>query len=271
MADSRRRSGSRVNDRTQRAQAAPVSVNRRPVVRIIAALAIFAMLAGLIAAVIATAASSGGDDPEVTEPEQPPAAELTPPPPGESLTGPTPCPPLDGTAARTTRFEEPTSDCLDPEADYLASIVTQRGTIEVTLDMGGETAAVNEFVSLAAYHYWDSSPFEVVLDRGLIASWRFRDETTIGPGYDLMLEPPTDPSYGRGDVVMFVTEETATAQFSIVTTDEVGAFLGPGDVVIGTVTSGLDVADNIVAFAGSELGLPIAEVIVDAVVITESL
>jgi hypothetical protein len=79
--------------------------------------------------------------------------------PGEAIAGEAPCPPPDGSARRVTRFSQPPPDCLTPGVDYGADIRTSKGTLTVDLQEAESRAAVNTFVFLARYHYYDGLPF----------------------------------------------------------------------------------------------------------------
>jgi hypothetical protein len=113
-----------------------------------------------------------------------PAASLPAVAPGAVLAGTPPCPPIDGTAPRTTQFGGPPPDCLDPALDYTADLVTSKGTITVDLQEQDYAGPVNNFVFLARYHYYDGLPVTFIR-RG---SWAevadpVNADGSPGPGY----------------------------------------------------------------------------------------
>jgi cyclophilin family peptidyl-prolyl cis-trans isomerase len=116
---------------------------------------------------------------------------------GEAITGETPCPQADGSSPRTTSFENAPPMCLDyANFDYDAVIRTSKGDIELFLIEDAAPQAVNNFATLARYHYYDGLPITRIIPRG----WAEIDDLTgpdggRGPGYRLANE--SDP---RGTV-----------------------------------------------------------------------
>ena len=67
---------------------------------------------------------------------------------GASITGETPCPPADGSAERTTSFEQAPPMCIDPAKTYTATLETTEGDIVIELDAANAPETVNNFVVL---------------------------------------------------------------------------------------------------------------------------
>ncbi|MGH2683869.1 MAG: peptidylprolyl isomerase, partial [Actinomycetota bacterium] len=80
---------------------------------------------------------------------------LTPVPEGAAITGETPCPATDGSAERTSSFENPPPMCIDTEKTYTATVTTTKGefTIELLDDQAPKT--VNNFVVLSRYKFYE--------------------------------------------------------------------------------------------------------------------
>jgi hypothetical protein len=110
-----------------------------------------------------------------------PLVSLPTPPPGATAAGTAACPPADGSAARTTRFEQAPPTCLDPQIDYEATIRTSKGPLRVNLNEQSSPEAVNAFVVLARYHYYDGLPVTTVR-RGAFAEV---GDPAGGPGFRL--------------------------------------------------------------------------------------
>src|SRR4051794_14754427 len=111
---------------------------------------------------VATSSASASSGPSTSDTSTsdtvaPPA--VTVPPAGASITGDTPCPPADGSAARTTTFEKAPPTCIDPNKTYAATLSTSKGDITVDLDPKAAPQAVNNFVVLSRYHYYDGVAF----------------------------------------------------------------------------------------------------------------
>jgi cyclophilin family peptidyl-prolyl cis-trans isomerase len=168
--------------------------------------------------------------------------------PGEMLTGPTPCPPAEGAAARVATFAEAPPTCIDPARTYTAVFDTSAGTIRAELDTERTPQTANNFVVLARYKYYDGSRF-------------FRTDTSIGiiqggglsnteePGYTIADEG-SGYTYTPGDLVMARTIQpnSAGAQFFFAVDDSVSALDAQGTyVTFGRVTEGLDVLQAILA------------------------
>jgi peptidylprolyl isomerase len=113
-----------------------------------------------------------------------PAAALPTVAPGATIAGQPPCPPDDGSAPRTTQFGGPPPNCLSPDLDYVADLVTSKGTIRIDVLAQDSSGPANNFVFLARYHYYDGLPVTFVR-RG---SWAevadpVNADGTPGPGY----------------------------------------------------------------------------------------
>ncbi len=105
--------------------------------------------------------------------------------PGATLTGATPCPAEDGSSPRTTQFAGPPPQCSDPKVVYDAVIHTSVGDIKVFLNSELAPGAVNNFIVLARYHYYDGAPLTQITSR-----------TTMVVGADSTTgNPPAMPGY----------------------------------------------------------------------------
>ncbi len=114
---------------------------------------------------------------------------------GATLTGATPCPNADGSSPRTTKFAQAPPTCLDPTKEYDATIHTSKGDISLFLLPEVSPASVNNFVTLARYHYYDGLPVTRITPRGWaeIADPKLGDGTS-GPGYTIKSETPSQGS-----------------------------------------------------------------------------
>jgi hypothetical protein len=159
---------------------------------------------GLVGLVLALALVAGffgvqsGDDTQTDSPAEPPGdpttastvpatgdAELTFPPQGESITAETPCPADDGSAPRVTSFAGAPPVCIDPAMPYEAIIRTSKGELKLLLNSEQAPDAVNNFVVLSRYHYYDGQPFTAIKSReSAYVAARF-DGDQSSPGYTL--------------------------------------------------------------------------------------
>lgn len=195
---------------------------------------------------------------------------------GASITGETPCPAVDGSAERTTSFENPPPMCIDPTKSYTATLATTEGDLVVELDAETAPQTVNNFVVLARYHFYDDVPFHRIV-------YRFVNQAgdpvgpepgAGGPGYVIPDELPADPAtaYPSGAVAMANRgPNSGGSQFFIVVDDAEGALTGTGSYsVFGQVTpAGIEVSEAINALVGPN-DLPTKPVTITKVTITES-
>ncbi|GAC1538877.1 MAG: peptidylprolyl isomerase [Acidimicrobiales bacterium] len=169
---------------------------------------------------------------------------------GASLTGPTPCPAPDGTAARTTHFASAPPSCIDPSKKFTATFDTSEGRIVVDLDTKRTAGTVNNFIMLSRYHYYDKSSFDRIdtsidiIQGGSPSTQSIADP---GPGYTINDEGGRF-TYAPGDLVMARSQgkNSGSAQYFFVTGPKASALDSQGTyVVFGHVREGLDVLQKV--------------------------
>jgi cyclophilin family peptidyl-prolyl cis-trans isomerase len=206
------------------------------------------------------------------------------PGPGAKITGDTPCPPADGAAERTTSFEKAPPTCIDAAKTYTATITTSEGDIVVELDDEKAPIAVNNFVVLARYGYYENVPFHRIIpgfmdQAGTPVDQGSADiETT--PGYVIPDELPdvsglASPGDAYPDGALATANrgpDTASSQFFIVVNGGGQQFAAnPAYTVFGQVIEGLEVASAINAFGDQATnGTPTKAITIEKVTITES-
>lgn len=197
------------------------------------------------------------------------------------VTGDTPCPPADGSAKPTFAFEKAPPLCIDPAKAYVATMHTNQGAIDITLDTAKTPQTANNFVVLSRYHYYDGTSLfrtntGIAIIQGGAPHTQFNDDP--GPGYTI----PDEGSgfkYTEGDLVMARTNapNSASAQFFFAAGPETSQLDGQGTyVTFGKVSSGMDVVKKILALhkddpaAGSPgEGGPGELVVIERITITE--
>lgn len=246
------------------------------------------LIVGIIVAVLAIAfiwSTIQSDDDEsssttTTTAEQ--ASAVPPPPgPGATITGETPCPPVDGSAERTTTFESAPPDCLEDGVDYVAVFDTTEGEIRVDLDESAMPNTVNNFVTLARYGYYDDTaifrtdPSIEIIQGG---SPTTNDPGDPGPGYTI--EDEADGfTYEAGQLVMARSAgpDSSGAQFFFVAgpgaagLDAQGTYLVFGE----TDEAGLEVVQGVLGLHQEDPsnplgGSPDPAVVVNSVTIEEN-
>jgi peptidyl-prolyl cis-trans isomerase B (cyclophilin B) len=164
---------------------------------------------------------------------------------------------------------------------YVATVTTNCGDIELTLDGEKAPQAVASFVELAKQNYWLNAPCHRLTAGESLKVLQCGDPTGTGqgtPGYGFGVEnAPKDGVYPRGTLAMARTDDPKKGnggQFFLVYGDS--TLPDPdGYTVFGTVTSGLDIVDKIaaagVAPGGSSTddGFPAAPISILRVAVTE--
>jgi cyclophilin family peptidyl-prolyl cis-trans isomerase len=140
-----------------------------------------------------------------------------------------------------------------------ATIVTEKGTITFDLYCGSSPVAAQNFVNLASAGFYDGLTFHRIMPNFVIQGGDPNGNGSGGPGYTIKDEPVVG-TYGRGIVAMARTgaPNSAGSQFFIVVSDQARNALQSANTyaIFGKVTSGMDVADQIVSgpSSGGEAG-----------------
>lgn len=131
---------------------------------------------------------------------------------------------------------------------YTATLVTNKGTMDVELLPAEAPHAVNNFVFLAKQGFYDCVPFHRIIKDFMVQTGDPEGTGTGGPGYTIQDDKVSMP-YDRGVVAMANTgsPNTGGSQFFIVHGTDVNNTLGPTYPIFGKVTKGLDVLDDIAA------------------------
>lgn len=193
---------------------------------------------------------------------------------GASISGETPCPAADGSAARTTDFEQAPPMCIDLAKSYTATLATTEGDVVIELDAANAPQTVNNFVVLARYHFYDNVPFHRIVP-GFVnqAGDPVGPQPGSGdPGYTIPDELPADPAtaYPAGTVAMANGgPESGGSQFFLVIGDPNAALSGAGSFsVFGKVVEGQDISEAINALGGPD-DLPTKPAAINSMTITE--
>jgi peptidyl-prolyl cis-trans isomerase B (cyclophilin B) len=201
------------------------------------------------------------------------SAELTFPAPGTAMSGPTPCPAEDGSSPKVTRFEGPPPRCIDPTRFYEAVLHTTVGDLKLLLNPEQAPNAVNNFVVLARYHYYDGQPFTTILPRKAAQIRpRFEPPETDSPGYTLPGEAPERGQIFVPGTIAFVPATPDTDDYAasfVLATFELAADLPQNFTSFGLM---LDGQQTLIAIdrSGSEAGSPTRAVVIDSITITPS-
>jgi peptidyl-prolyl cis-trans isomerase B (cyclophilin B) len=224
-------------------------------------------------------AFDGDDDDTLTDTSTPAVsvAPITTAPLGSApaTTPAAECPPADGSAEQQREFTAAQPMCIDTAKTYTAEIVTNKGTLTVELLDDQAPLTVNNFVTLARYHYFDGIGCHRIIPGFMAQCGDPTGTGSGGPGYSFQDELPTEPApYKKGVLAMANSgPNTQGSQFFIMTADN--ETLAPNYSVFGQVTAGLDdTVDALDAAGNPDPGAngvpPLEEVTIESVTITES-
>lgn len=167
--------------------------------------------------------------------------------------------------------EAPTEP-LDPETTYELVFDTSCGTFVVTLDQTTSPNASASLVSLAEAGWFDDTIVHRVVPDFVIQGGDPTQSGTGGPGYSTRDDVPADAAYTRGVVAMAKGLQeppgTAGSQFFVVTGEDVG--LPPEYAIVGEVTQGLDVVEEIGRQGDASTEQPTIPIVVESVTVEES-
>ncbi len=188
----------------------------------------------------------------------------------EIFMAPTPCPESDGSSPKRQRFDEPPQMCIDPGKQYTATMETSLGSMTIHLDAATAPKTVNNFVTLARYHYYDGVVFHRIIN-GFMCQGGDPDGTGRGgPGYRFEDELPRPGRYEIGSLAMAnAGPNTNGSQFFIVSGPS-GVGLPAQYSLFGKVVSGLDVLDEMQQVKTDRNDRPLTDVVISSVTISES-
>ncbi len=177
-------------------------------------------------------------------------------------------PNADGSSEKRQSFPGVPPMIIDPDKTYEATMVTDKGTLEILLDPLAAPVTVNNFVFLARWHYFDGIIFHRVIPGFVLQGGDPTGTGTGGPGYRFNDELPKPGRYELGSLAMAnAGPNTNGSQFFVISGPD-GMRLPPLYSLFGKVVSGLDVVQTINDL-GSGSGRPTEVVTIQSVTITE--
>jgi cyclophilin family peptidyl-prolyl cis-trans isomerase len=223
----------------------------------------------LLACLLLALAGCGGDDDAETASTPTPEATATPEDTGgEQGTG---CE-RGAKPKRKDRDLAKPKERLDPAKTYVATVSTNCGDFEITLDAERAPRTGGSFKYLADKGFYDGLGFHRIVPGFVIQGGDPKGTGAGGPGYSIVEAPPEDLTYDKGVVAMAKTaiEEPGTSgsQFFVVTTD--GSDLAADYALVGKVTKGQAVVDLIGAAPVAPDEQPVAPIVMRSVKVAES-
>ena len=142
---------------------------------------------------------------------------------------------------------EPT-ERLDPGRTHVATVRTNCGDFEITLDVRRAPVTTSSFAHLARLDFYDGLTFHRVSPGFVIQGGDPRGDGQGGPGYTVREAPPESLVYERGVVAMAKGQTdpagTSGSQFFVVTEN---SELAPEYALVGRVTRGMETVERIAA------------------------
>lgn len=183
------------------------------------------------------------------------------------------CPPATAAGApkRVTAFTKAPPDCIGKTSVYDATVRTDVGTFVVELHAASSYAAVNNFVFLARYHFFDGTVFHRVIKGFVVQGGDPTGTGSGGPGYSFTGNTPPasckakKDCYPVGGVAMANSSGPSTdgSQFFIVLPGGQNVLdTEPSYTLFGQVVKGMSVVNRIGADgapATSQTGTPTIE------------
>ena len=161
---------------------------------------------------------------------------------------------------------------LDAAKTYVATVSTNCGDFEITLDAKRAPKTGGSFKALADEGFFDGTTFHRIVAGFVIQGGDPKGDGTGGPGYSVVEAPPQDLLYEKGVVAMAKTGAeaagTSGSQFFVVTAEDAG--LPPDYALLGKVTGGQEVVDKIgVAETDPATEKPVEPVVINSIKVTE--
>jgi peptidylprolyl isomerase len=177
-------------------------------------------------------------------------------------------PALDGSAPVVKKFGSMPPMGIDPAKRYSATLETTIGTMVIALDAAAAPLTVNNFVYLAAHHYYDGVIFHRIIKGFMCQGGDPEGSGRGGPGYKFGDELPKPGKYQIGSVAMAnAGPNTNGSQFFIVSGPS-GVGLPPLYSLFGQVVKGLDVVEAMQNVATRPGDRPVEDVVIKSVTIT---
>ena len=177
-------------------------------------------------------------------------------------------PALDGSAPKKQKFDAAPEMGIDPSKRYTATMETSMGTLVIALDPIAAPITVNNFVFLAAQHYYDGVIFHRII-QGFVCQGGDPDGNGRGgPGYKFVDELPKPGKYQIGSLAMAnAGPNTNGSQFFLISGPS-GVQLPPAYALFGQVVKGLDIVEMMQNVPTGPGDRPKDDVVIRSVTIT---
>ncbi len=177
-------------------------------------------------------------------------------------------PALDGSAPKKQKFDAAPEMGIDPSKRYTATMETSMGTLVIALDPIAAPITVNNFVFLAAQHYYDGIIFHRIINGFVCQGGDPDGNGRGGPGYKFVDELPKPGKYQIGSLAMAnAGPNTNGSQFFLISGPS-GVQLPPAYSLFGQVVKGLDIVEMMQNVPTGPGDRPKDDVVIRSVTIT---
>ena len=143
------------------------------------------------------------------------------------------------------QYSSPPEMTIDTDADYRATISTNRGDIVLDLEAGHAPKTVNNFVTLANDGFYDGLTFHRVIPNFMIQGGDPQGTGTGGPGYKFEDETVGNPLTHETGVISMANAGPNTNGSQFFITHAPQPHLNGRHTVFGKVVEGQDVVDAV--------------------------
>jgi peptidylprolyl isomerase len=170
----------------------------------------------------------------------------------------TPCPNADGSSPQTRKFDSAPEMCIDSSKRYTATMQTTLGEMVISLDASTAPKTVNNFVTLARYHYYDGIIFHRIIEGFMCQGYKFEDEL------------PAPGRYEIGSLAMANSGPNTNGSQFFVISGSSGVGLPPQYSLFGKVVKGLEVVEAMQQVDTDRSDRPATDVVIQSVTIEEA-
>ena len=137
-------------------------------------------------------------------------------------------------------YSSPPEMTLDPNADYYANVVTEKGKIRIKLFAEEAPETVNNFVFLAREGYFDGTTFHRVIEGFMAQGGDPTGTGTGGPGYRIPDEFHPDLRHDKPGILSMANAGPNTGGSQFFITHVATPWLDDRHAVFGEVVEGMD-------------------------------
>ncbi len=142
-------------------------------------------------------------------------------------------------------YARPPEMALEPDHDYHANLVTEKGTVRIRLFAEEAPETVNNFVFLARDGYFDGTTFHRVIEGFMAQGGDPTGTGAGGPGYSIRDEFHPDLRHDRPGVLSMANRGPNTGGSQFFITHVATPWLDDRHAVFGEVVEGMEVVNSL--------------------------